>query len=225
MGAQLNINKFLLIAEAHRNIKKIRLLLMCTIFFGDAVNAIEEPEYQVVDKNSKFEIRHYSEYLVAEVMLDGDFTSSGGQAFRVLAEYIFGANTAVAKMAMTAPVESQLTSPSEKMAMTAPVLSTNDESRYVYRFVMERKYTLDTLPIPDDDRIRLLKVKPRYMAVKQFSGRWSEENYKKSEKQLLQYLNKNDIKIIGAPIFARYNAPFVPWFLRRNEVMIEVNWE
>ena len=153
MGAQLNINKFLLIAEAHRNIKKIRLLLMCTILFGDAVNAIEEPEYQVVDKNSKFEIRHYSEYLVAEVMLDGDFTSSGGQAFRVLAGYIFGANTAVAKMAMTAPVESQLTSPSEKMAMTAPVLSTNDESRYVYRFVMERKYTLDTLPIPDDDRI------------------------------------------------------------------------
>ncbi len=224
MGVQLNTNKFLLAAKAHRNIKKMRLLLMCTIFFGDAVNAIEEPEYQVVDKNSNFEIRYYNEYLVAEVMLDGDFTSSGGQAFRILAGYIFGANTAVVKMAMTAPVESQLTSPSEKMAMTAPVLSTNDESRYIYRFVMEGKYTLETLPIPDDERIRLLKVEPRYMAVKQFSGRWIEENYKKSEKQLLQYLNKSDIKIIGTPILARYNAPFVPWFLRRNEVMIEVNW-
>ena len=64
----------------------------------------------------------------------------------------------------------------------------------------------------------------KLMAVKQFSGRWIEKNYKKSEKQLLQYLNKSDIKIIGTPILARYNAPFVPWFLRRNEVMIEVNW-
>jgi hypothetical protein len=62
------------------------------------------------------------------------------------------------------------------------------------------------------------------MAVKLFSGRWSEKNYKKEEQQLLNDLYKNNIKILGAPIFARYNAPFVPWFLRRNEVMIQINW-
>jgi len=201
-----------------------KLLLLFAIFFGDIVSALEEPEFRVVDKNLSFEIRYYNEYLVAEVTLDGDFTSSGNQAFRVLAGYIFGANQATEKMAMTAPVESQLVTSSEKMAMTAPVLSLKNEDQHIYRFVMEKKYTLDTLPIPDDDRIRLLKIEPRYMAVKVFSGRWSEKNYKKSEQQLLQYLNKNDIKIIGAPIFARYNAPFVPWFLRRNEVMIEINW-
>ena len=201
-----------------------KLLLLFAIFFGDIVSALEEPEFRVVDKNLSFEIRYYNEYLVAEVTLDGDFTSSGNQAFRVLAGYIFGANQATEKMAMTAPVESQLVTSSEKMAMTAPVLSLKNEDQHIYRFVMEKKYTLDTLPIPDDDRIRLLKIEPRYMAVKVFSGRWSEKNYKKSEQQLLDDLFKNNIQIIGAPIFARYNAPFVPWFLRRNEVMIEVNW-
>jgi len=204
------------------NIKK--LVLLFAIFFGDIVSALEEPEFKVVDKNLNFEIRYYNEYLVAEVTLDGDFSSSGNQAFRVLAGYIFGANQAAEKMAMTAPVESQLVANSEKMAMTAPVLSLKNEDKHIYRFVMEKKYTLDSLPIPDDKRIRLLKIEPRYMAVKLFSGRWSEKNYKKEEQQLLNDLYKNNIKIIGAPIFARYNAPFVPWFLRRNEVMIEINW-
>ena len=200
------------------------LVLLFAIFFGDIVSALEEPEFKVVDKNLNFEIRYYNEYIVAEVTLDGDFSSSGNQAFRVLAGYIFGANQAAEKMAMTAPVESQLVANSEKMAMTAPVLSLKNEDKHIYRFVMEKKYTLDSLPIPDDGRIRLLKIEPRYMAVKLFSGRWSEKNYKKEEQQLLNDLYKNNIKILGAPIFARYNAPFVPWFLRRNEVMIQINW-
>ncbi|MDA9109102.1 heme-binding protein [Woeseiaceae bacterium] len=201
-----------------------KLVLLFAIFFGDIVSALEEPEFKVVDKNLNFEIRYYNEYLVAEVTLDGDFSSSGNQAFRVLAGYIFGANQTAEKMAMTAPVESQLVANSEKMAMTAPVLSLKYEDKHIYRFVMEKKYTLDSLPIPDDKRIRLLKIEPRYMAVKEFSGRWSEKNYKKSEQELLVNLNNNDIRVMGTPIFARYNAPFVPWFMRRNEVMVEINW-
>ena len=62
------------------------------------------------------------------------------------------------------------------------------------------------------------------MAVKKFSGRWSEKNYKKFENQLLDALIENDIEVIGGPIFARYNSPFVPWFMRRNEVMVEIQW-
>jgi hypothetical protein len=223
MGVQLSTKKSLGLAAFCSDTKQMKLFLLFAIFFGDTVSALEEPKYQVIDKNSNFEIRHYDEYLVAEVTLDGDFKSSGNQAFRILAGYIFGANQASEKMAMTAPVESQLTS-SEKMAMTAPVLSINDASEHIYRFVMEKKFTLDTLPIPDDKRIRLLKVEPRYMAVKEFSGRWSEKNYKKSEQELLVNLNNNNIRVMGAPIFARYNAPFVPWFMRRNEVMVEISW-
>lgn len=190
------------------------------------MNALEEPEYQIIKNTPDFEIRYYNEYLVAEVTLTGDFTSSGNQAFKVLAGYIFGANQASTKMKMTAPVESQAISVSEEMKMTAPVMSVdNNSNEHVYRFVMEKKYTLDTLPTPNDKRIRLIKVTPRFMAVKKFSGRWSEKNYQKSEKLLLKSLNLEKIETIGLPIFARYNAPFVPWFLRRNEIMIQIDWD
>ncbi|MDG2108293.1 MAG: heme-binding protein [Woeseiaceae bacterium] len=219
----MNTRRALLVLKAYESISKKILLLTCTIFLGGTVNAIEEPEYQVISKNQEFETRHYSQYLVAEVILDGDFKSSGNQAFRVLAGYIFGDNKAAEKMAMTAPVESQMTNSSEKMAMTAPVLSIDGEGKYIYRFVMEKRYKLDTLPTPNDTRIRLHEVKPRYMAVKRFSGSWSEKNYKESEKALLQSLSDRNIQTIGLPIFARYNAPFVPWFLRRNEIMIEID--
>lgn len=190
------------------------------------MSALEEPEYQIIKNTPDFEIRYYNEYLVAEVTLTGDFTSSGNQAFKVLAGYIFGANQASTKMKMTAPVESQAISISEEMKMTAPVMSVdNNSNEHVYRFVMEKKYTLDTLPTPNDKRIRLIKVTPRFMAVKKFSGRWSEKNYQKSEKLLLKSLNLEKIETIGLPIFARYNAPFVPWFLRRNEIMIQIDWD
>ncbi len=190
------------------------------------MSALEEPEYQIIKNTPDFEIRYYNEYLVAEVTLTGNFTSSGNQAFKVLAGYIFGANQASTKMKMTAPVESQAISVSEEMKMTAPVMSVdNNSNEHVYRFVMEKKYTLDTLPTPNDKRIRLIKVTPRFMAVKKFSGRWSEKNYQKSEKLLLKSLNLEKIETIGLPIFARYNAPFVPWFLRRNEIMIQIDWD
>tara|TARA_B110000003_G_scaffold45326_1_gene43099 strand:+ start:5048 stop:5692 length:645 start_codon:yes stop_codon:yes gene_type:complete len=205
---------------------EIKCLCLCLFLFGDIVSALEEPEYQIIKNTPDFEIRYYNEYLVAEVTLTGDFTSSGNQAFKVLAGYIFGANQASTKMKMTAPVESQAISVSEEMKMTAPVMSVdNNSNEHVYRFVMEKKYTLDTLPTPNDKRIRLIKVTPRFMAVKKFSGRWSEKNYQKSEKLLLKSLNLEKIETIGLPIFARYNAPFVPWFLRRNEIMIQIDWD
>ena len=186
-----------------------KFLVIFLLFFGDVVSALEEPEYQIIKNTPNFEIRHYSEYLVAEVTLKGSFNSSGNQAFRILAGYIFGSNQT-----------------SEKMKMTAPVMSVdNNYDEHIYRFVMEKKYTLDSLPIPDDERIRLIKVAPKFMAVKKFSGRWSEKNYQKSKKALIESLISENIETIGLPIFARYNAPFVPWFLRRNEIMIQINWD
>ena len=223
MGVQLNINYLVLFFKNIKKIKKEFFLLVVSILFGGNVSAVEEPDYQIIDRELDFEIRHYKEYLVAEVSLNGDFSSSGGQAFRILAGYIFGDNTAKQKMNMTSPVESQ-SSLSEEMAMTAPVISIADNGNYIYRFVMEKKYTLDSLPVPNNSRIKLKKINPRFMAVKKYSGTWSEENYNEQKKELLEYLNKKNIPVIGLPIFARYNAPFVPWFLRRNEVMIEIDW-
>ena len=83
--------------------------------------AIESPRYKTVQKDNKFEIREYDDYIVAEVEIDGDFGSALQKGFRVLADYIFGGNTSRSHINMTVPVTQQSVA-SEKIEMTAPVI-------------------------------------------------------------------------------------------------------
>jgi hypothetical protein len=187
--------------------------------------AIEEPSYEVLERASAYEVRRYAPYLVAEVDVEGDFDEAGNEAFRLLAAYIFGENQGEEEMRMTAPVESRPKEEGVRMSMTAPVTSTAPaDGGYTYAFVMERKYTMDTLPRPLDPRIRLAEQPARVMAVRRFSGRWTEDNYRKNEAQLLKALSADGRRTIGVPILARYNSPFTLWFMRRNEVMVEIEW-
>jgi hypothetical protein len=206
----------------------LKLLAVLTLLAFPAANvmAIEQPDYVVVYESDEYEIRRYEAYNVAQTVVDGDFRSSGGRAFRILAGYIFGDNRESEKMQMTAPVESLPVDEGVRMNMTAPVESSQAVQRdgYVYRFVMERKYDFDELPQPVDSRVELRRVPARVMAVHRYSGFWSESNYEKNERALLEALRADGIDVIGAPLLARYNGPFTPFFLRRNEVMVEVNW-
>ena len=190
---------------------------------ASAAMALEEPVFEVLLTTKNYEIRHYEPYLIAEVDVDGSFKGSGNDAFRILAGYIFGDNRPGEKMQMTAPVES---SEGLRMNMTTPVTSTPDAAgdRFTYAFVMERKYNQETLPAPNDPRIRIVERPARVMAVRRYSGGWSEDRYRQNEGALLKALTTDRVEVIGEPVFARYNAPFTPWFLRRNEVMIEVDW-
>ena len=184
--------------------------------------ALEEPDYRVVSQFGEFELRHYPAYIVAEVDVQGDFDDAGNQAFRILAGYIFGDNSAAEKMAMTAPVASSRETSGEKMAMTAPVTTTGDQDRTTFAFVMEKKYTLESLPVPNDDRVRIRVMPERTMAVRRYSGRWTEDKYRQNQATLRAALEAEGIQTIGDPVLARYNSPFSLPFLRRNEVMIEV---
>ena len=187
--------------------------------------AIEEPSYEVLERASAYEVRRYAPYLVAEVDVEGDFGEAGNKAFRLLSGYIFGENQTEEKMSMTAPVESRPKEEGVRMSMTAPVISaTSVSDEYTYAFVMQRKYTLDTLPQPRDPRIRLEEHPGRGMAARRYSGRWTEENYRKNEAKLMEALFADGRRPIGAPILARYNSPFTPWFMRRNEVMVQIEW-
>lgn len=189
--------------------------------------AIEEPEYVVLYKSDDYEIRRYAPYNVAETVVDGDFRSSGGRAFRILAGYIFGDNRQSEKMKMTAPVESRPADAGVRMNMTAPVTSAaadGEDDAYVYGFVMERRYDFDELPEPTDARVELRQVPARTMAVHRYSGFWSKSNYEQNEQELLDALEADDVNVIGRPLLARYNGPFTPFFMRRNEVLVEVEW-
>ena len=196
------------------------------ILTGANAMAIEEPLYEVIASTDDYEVRRYDSYIIAETDVEGTYKTAGNKAFRILAGYIFGDNLASEKMAMTAPVESRPADDSVKMKMTAPVASAPSEDEpgvYTYSFVMERRYSLDTLPVPNDPRVRIRVVPERVVAVHRYSGSWSEKNYAKHERMLLDALAEDGVTTRGTPVSARYNAPFTPWFMRRNEVMIEID--
>lgn len=200
------------------------MLAATTLLAAGVVVAYEEPEYRVVSEHEEYEIRTYEPYLVAETIVSGDFGGSGNQAFRILAGYIFGDNRSAEKMAMTAPVTRQPADDSVKMNMTVPVISERaaEAGSYSYQFVMERKYTRDTLPVPNDDRVRIREVPARVLAVRRYSGRWTAGNFERHTETLLEALQRDGIQVVGLPMSAAYNSPFTPPFLRRNEVLVEV---
>ena len=121
---------------------------------------------------------------------------------------------------MTSPV-SQESNP-EKIAMTAPVNQERIEGSWRVTFVMPSKYTLETLPDPIDDRVRLKEVRGSLLAAVRYSGTWSQDRYEEKKGRLESWIRRKSLVPAGEPIFARYNPPFMPWFLRRNEVLIPV---
>ncbi|MNL18102.1 SOUL heme-binding protein [compost metagenome] len=182
--------------------------------------AIEEPEYQVEKKSPHYEIRRYGPIVVAETKIEAEFEQAGNQAFRILAAYIFGANNSKTKIAMTAPVNQEVAS--EKIEMTAPVTQSKSTAGFLVQFTMPKKYSLETLPTPDDSRVQLRQLPARKVAVYNYSGSWSESRYKEKLANFREALRKDGLETVGEPVLARYNSPFQLWFLRRNEIWIEV---
>ena len=200
----------------------IHCLIICAIFFtatGEGM-ALEEAKYTVIMKEESFELRQYEPNIVAETIVEGDFDSVGNEGFRRLFKYISGENQKKQSIAMTAPV-SQDAGP-EKIAMTAPVSQEQKGGQWRIAFVMPSEYTLDTLPQPLDPKVLLKEIPPRRMAAITYSGTWSKRRYEEKKARLELFIKKQGLKMIGEPVFARYNPPFMPWFMRRNEVLIPV---
>ncbi len=185
--------------------------------------AYEEPDYSVVRSEEGFELRRYAAYLVAETDAPGSFSDSRNGAFRRLFDYISGENVAKQKIEMTVPV---VTSRAEdmgvKIEMAAPVVTQAAAEGRTMQFVLPSRYTLETAPLPSDPRVRIRALDERWIAVRSYSGTWSERNYRKNEVALLEHMESAGLVATGPASFAGYNAPFTPWFMRRNEVMIPV---
>ncbi len=193
---------------------------------GGPAMAIEELKFARVEKSGDFEVRAYAPYLVAETLVSGEFDDAGNEGFRRLAGYIFGANRGKQKIAMTAPVAQQATAQGEpkgtKIAMTAPVGQERLGDAWRVTFVLPAEIDLDKAPIPNDARVTLREVAARTVASLSFSGTWSPERFAERKGELLRRCQAKGLKIRGEVQYARYNPPWTPWFLRRNEVMVEV---
>ena len=185
--------------------------------------AIEQPKHTVETADGKIELRRYAPYIVAEVEVGGDQKRAVEAGFRKLAGYIFGANQGRAKIAMTAPVAQARAPKGEKIAMTAPVAQTpTAPGRWTIQFMMPSAYSLDTLPRPNDPDVRFRTEPARRMAVLTYSGVANAKNFAERTAELRAWITAKGLKARGEPVLAQYNPPWTPWFMRRNEVQIEV---
>jgi hypothetical protein len=200
-----------------------RFAALFAVLASATAMAIEEPGFKVLEQEGSFELREYPAYVVAETRVEAGFESAGNIAFQRLFGYISGKNVAQQKIAMTAPVtQSASEARGEKIAMTAPVSQVADGDAYRVAFTLPATYTLKTAPKPIDPTVQIREVPAQLIASWRYTGRWTESNYRDSEKLLREQIAKRGLVIRGEPILARYNAPFTPWFMRRNEVMIPV---
>lgn len=183
----------------------VRLAGIASLLIGGQTMAIERPQFTVLDRFGDIEIRQYAPYIVAETIVDDGygFGSAGNEAFRRLAGYIFGNNR-----------------DDHKIAMTAPVNQSSNAEGWRVTFIMPSEYHLETLPEPLDARVELRQVPGRIVAALSYSGGWGEQKYGRHEARLLAALEQAGLEAAGEPEFARYNAPFMPPFLRRNEVLV-----
>ena len=195
----------------------------CSVLGGRIAMAYEEPAYEVVATHQDFELRRYRPFVVAEVRVEDGFEDAGSKAFGILFDYISGANRATERIEMTVPV-TQVAARGGKIEMTAPVLQRpGSEARtYLVSFVLPQRFDLASAPRPVDARINLRRVPPRIMAVIRYSGSWSQTRYREHASQLRSALRSTGYEATGTPEWARYNPPFMPWFLRRNEILVEV---
>jgi hypothetical protein len=183
--------------------------------------AIEEPAFTVEKTFATFELRRYAPFVVAETVAD-----SRNTAFRRLFNYIAGSNVAQQKIEMTAPVVMNAPGQAgEKIEMTAPVVterSAGSSGGEVMQFVLPARFTLDTAPRPTDATVKLRALDAQWLAVRRYSGTWSESNFAENEAALRADAKAAGLTITGAARFAAYNGPLTPWFMRRNEVLLPV---
>jgi hypothetical protein len=210
----------------------LSLLTMAACATGNGIGKIdpslEMPKHTVVTADGRIEVRRIEPLVAAETVVEGDYDAATRGAFRILAGYIFGDNRAKEKIAMTAPVASTVDA-SETIAMTAPVLSeraTNAGSetpRWKTSFMMPSAYTLDTLPEPNDARVRFVERPARCVAVSMFDGFTTDAAVRERTEELRAWLSARGMKSDGVATLARYNDPLtLPWN-RRNEVWIDID--
>lgn len=204
-----------------KNLTKI--IVASTLSLSGAIGAMatEEAKYTLIEKSGAFEIRDYERHLLVETIVDSSLQDAGNLAFRKLFSYISGNNVATNSIAMTAPVSQEARG--NRIAMTAPVGQESAKGGgWAVSFMMPAKYTLQTLPLPNDPTLSIREVPARRVAAIRYSGTWTQKRYLGNRALLESWIREKGLSATGEPIWARYNPPFTPWFLRRNEILIPI---
>ncbi len=166
----------------------------------------EQMPYTLVAKRDGYELRHYDPAILVQVTVTGSPQSAGSIGFGSLVRYISGDNL-----------------PGRKMAMTSPVLQESTHaSRHIVSFVLPTNVSVDDIPKPRDARVSTLAVPARDMAARTYIGRWTQVKFEANAANLVAALARDGMTTTGMPSWARYDPPWTPPFLRRNEVLVEL---
>lgn len=169
--------------------------------------AIEQPTYKVLSTKSGIEVRDYYEYWIAECRVDNvdDLSMASSRAFRYLFNYISGDNSV-----------------SQKIAMTSPVQQMPSESGWLVSFVVPKDVSVGDIPVPSSSLIAIRKVDGGKYAALRYSGLWNAAKFAEKSAELLKACDDLGLKVVGVVSSAVYNPPFMPAFLRRNEVLVRL---
>jgi effector-binding domain-containing protein len=194
------------------------ILVGCAMV-GPIMSDVEKPKYQATALTNEIELRSYDPMLVAMVQMSGSRKDAISEGFRVLADYIFGNNTLEQNISMTAPVEQQA---GQKISMTAPVQQQQRSNSWMISFVMPKQFTLTNIPKPNNEMVKINEVPAQRFITIRFSGSNSDDNIRKNESALFNYITQNKINVTGEPKYAFYNPPWTLPFMRRNEIMVQL---
>ncbi|MFT4995342.1 MAG: effector-binding domain-containing protein [Paraglaciecola sp.] len=201
-------------------IARISWVTITTLLLAGNAMAVEEAKYTVLREDVGFELREYESHILAETTVDEEFEDAGNEAFGRLFKYISGNNKQQQKVAMTSPVGQEPSS--QTIEMTSPVGQQQQDGKWVVSFMMPASFTVEMTPEPKDPNVTIREVPARLIAVVRYSGFWSEKSYRRNLAKLQDWIADNRLTPIGEPIWARYDPPFMPWFLRRNEILVPI---
>ena len=197
-------------------------LLVFAAAFSSFAFAIEKPEYEVIVVDGPVEYRLYQSFIVAETeIVDVEsWKDASSEGFRRLFKYITGDNNGEEKIAMTAPVQqSKLQAEDVRFNQAEPLTG---QSGWTVSFMLPSMYSMVDVPTPEDERIEIRIVPEKLVAAIRYSGRWTTRNFDKYESRLMAALLEGNVEVLGETETAFYNPPFVPPFMRRNEILVEV---
>jgi hypothetical protein len=186
----------------------ILIAIFATIYFciwNYVMSNVENPEYTIIVSHDQIELRDYNEFIVAQVLVKEDFKTARSVGFKFLAHYIFGDN-----------IEHL------KIAMTAPVMEQKQENAWNIKFMMPSIYSLNELPKPLNNKIKLLEIPQKIFVVIRFSGLASDSNIARNLAKLKDFISEQNLEPLSNEIYAFYNPPWTLPSLRRNEIMIEI---
>ncbi len=181
-------------------------VILLSFFLTNSAMSFENPAtYQVISSNEEVEIRQYEPIIVGWVNIKREHEDVVNKGFPILFKYISGNN-----------------STEQKLEMTAPVLQEGNGEKWRLGFIIPAQYTIETVPKPNDDRLKIELIPSKKLISLKFSGGNTNRNMNRHQEILAEYIEANNIKTVGNFTFAYYDAPWTLPFLRHNEVLIEI---